>query len=225
MDKKSDHFNYVLVGYKPDQDEQLPQNSVVLFDGPASVNFEHLLAGGLLISNESQSMVPYLDDPGAEWFGSSRVNTQMATNTDITDPHARSLLGRYYMAIEIGDYETIADCVTDDVIYRMHPMVDDPDTPYAESIGMTKRFLLQNIKRWREKFGPFRYDVLWSIVGTSNAMTRFRLTAGSIVQETQCAYTFQVTNLFKREPIYKISSITHIIAADQDPAVSVLTQS
>ena len=57
MDENSDYFQYVLVGYKPDQVERLPQNSVVLFDGPASVNFEHLLAGGLLISNESQSVV------------------------------------------------------------------------------------------------------------------------------------------------------------------------
>ena len=74
MDENSDYFQYVLVGYKPDQVERLPQNSIVLFNGPASVNFEHLLAGGLLIANEGEPMlssdIPTIQIPD----GSSRAN-------------------------------------------------------------------------------------------------------------------------------------------------------
>ena len=74
MDVNSDYFLYVLVGYKPDLVERLPQNSIVLFNGPASVNFEHLLAGGLLIVDESQPMlssdIPTIQIPD----GSSRAN-------------------------------------------------------------------------------------------------------------------------------------------------------
>jgi len=207
-------FKYVLVGYKPEDTEAIPQNSTLLFQGALSRNFEELTKVGYL-----QSAGVFRLPIGEDWFSSSRVGAQMAVQTDVTDPHAREHLTRYYKAIEEEDYETISECVTEDVIYRMHTPGSDPDTAFAENVGESRDHLLRSIERWRRDFGPFRYDMVWSIIGTSNAMARFRLVCGDKSLESQCAYSFQVTYRPGRDPVYKISSITHIVPVDVHVAI------
>lgn len=90
MDSESNKFQYVLVGYKPDGEQRPFQDAVVLFDGPCSANFQHLIPGGLTIP------------VGGRGFGDrpSGIRTQLATRQEITDPYANELLARYYEGIE-----------------------------------------------------------------------------------------------------------------------------
>jgi hypothetical protein len=216
MDDKANMFQYVLVGYKPASDEILPQNAIVLFDGPCSANFQHLIPGGLTIP---------VGGRGGDHRPSS-IRMQLATRQEITDPYANELLAKYYDAIEKADYETVGDCVTDDVVYRMHPNINDPKPRLVDTLGVTREFLVQDIKDWIERNGAIRYEIEWSIVSSAHGLVRFVLVndAGHR-QECQCAYTFQVTNMPNKPPKYRISSISHFTAADRDPAMSMLRSS
>ena len=152
-------FKLVVVGYKPTVDDGVENGSTVLFDGPASRNFQALIPGGYAVPIKLLSNIR------------ETLRSKLMFGSGVQDEEAGRLVYEYLTAQLENNDEHIRDCVSLDVTFDG---VQFMDGKIQTVMSTTADGLLKIIHTWRNAGkAPFVYEIGEVLISSDKAFVEF----------------------------------------------------